>query len=78
MWVIVHAFLSSADFFQLLRKQIQEYHQSVKQFGSRSGPTKRFVGPDLEPNGLQRLSADNTVTSRQSFFFEMASCLVSL
>ena len=36
-------------------KIFQEYHQSVKQFGSRSG----FVGPDLGPNCLQRLSADD-------------------
>ena len=32
-------FLSSADFFQnQLLKKIQEYHLSVKQIGSRSGP----------------------------------------
>ena len=40
-WVNVHAFLLSANFFQnqLFEKLFQEYHQSVKQFGSRSGPT---------------------------------------
>ena len=34
-------FLLSADFFQnqLFAKLFQEYHQSVKQLGSRSGPT---------------------------------------
>ena len=34
-------FLSSADFFKInfFEKIFQEYHQSVKQFGSRSGPT---------------------------------------
>ena len=34
-------FLSSADFFQnqLLEKFFQEYHQSIKEFGPRSGPT---------------------------------------
>ena len=31
---------------------------SVKQFGSRSGPT--FFGPDLGPNCLKMLSADDT------------------
>ena len=31
-------------------------------FGYRSGPT--FVGPDLGPNCLQRLSADNTSRQR--------------
>ena len=37
----VHAFLSSAEFFQIqhFRKIFQEYHLSVKQIGSRSGPT---------------------------------------
>ena len=40
-WVIFHAFLSYADFFQnhFFKKFFQEYHQSVKQFGSRSGLT---------------------------------------
>ena len=36
----IHAFVSSADFQnQLFRKFFQEYHRSVKQFGSRAGPT---------------------------------------
>ena len=34
----LHAFLSSADFFE---KFFQEYHHSVKQFGPRLGPTVR-------------------------------------
>ena len=38
-------------------------YYSVKQFGSRSGPTKN-VGPDVGPNCLQSLLADDT--SRQS------------
>ena len=52
--------MSTADFCQnqSFLKFFQEYHQSVKPFGSRSGPT--FVGPDLGPNCLQRLSADDT------------------
>ena len=52
-------FLSSAEFFFFkiisLGKIFQEYHQSGKQFVSRSGPT--LVGPGLGPNCLQRLSA---------------------
>ena len=32
------------------------YNRGVKRFGSRSG--RHFVGPDLGPNCLQRLSAD--------------------
>ena len=43
---------SSADFFF---KKFQEHYQSVK----------HFVGPDLGPNCLRRLSADGT--SRQRF-----------
>ena len=37
--IILHAFLSSADFFQnqLFKKFFQQYHQSAKQFGSMSG-----------------------------------------
>ena len=37
----LHAFLSSADFFQnqSFENFLQEYHQSVKQCESRSGPT---------------------------------------
>ena len=58
--VIFHAFLMlkfilKSTFFE---KKIQEYHVSVKQLGPRSGPT--FVGPDLGPYCLQRLSVDHT------------------
>ena len=41
-WVILHAFLSTVVFFLKVtfsKKNLQEYHQSVKQFGSRSGQT---------------------------------------
>ena len=57
-------FLLSADFFQshFFLKFFQEYHQGVKQFESRSGPT--FVGPDLGSNCLPRLSADDTSRQR--------------
>ena len=59
-WVILHAFLLIADFFKMnfFKKIFLEYHPGVKQFGSRSGPT--IVGPDLDPNCLQRLSVDNS------------------
>ena len=49
-------------FFKItfFKKFFQEHYQSVKPFGARSGPKFcRFVGPDLSPNCLQRLSADN-------------------
>ena len=37
--VILHAFLSYADFLNLFffKSYFQEYHQSIRQFGSRSG-----------------------------------------
>ena len=46
--------LSSADFFKInfFKKFFQERYQSVNQFG-------HSVGPDLGPNCMQRLSADN-------------------
>ena len=48
------SFLLFADFFFkiiFLEKFIQEYHQT-------------FVGPDLDPNCLQKLSADDTSRKR--------------
>ena len=47
------------NFFKTI---FQEYHQSVKQFGCRS----HFVGPDLGPNCLQRLSADDKSLQRNT------------
>ena len=64
-WVILNAFLSSADFFQnqLFQKILSgiplECKQLSKQFGFR-----HFVGPDLGPNYLQRSSADDTSRER--------------
>ena len=57
--------LSSVDFFKIIffEKFFQEYHQSVKQFGSRSDNCS--VWPDLGQNCLQRLSTDDI--SRQEF-----------
>ena len=60
-WVILLAlnFYRLLFFFKLtLEKIFREYHQRVKQFGSRSGPT--FSRPDLGTNCLQKLSADDT------------------
>ena len=57
-WVTLHAFLLSVDFFFFFffffffKTFFQEYHQSVKQFKYRSGP-------NLNPNCLQRLSAED-------------------
>ena len=61
--VILHAFLLSADLFQnqLFRKilsGIPSVCQAVRI------QIRRFVGPDLGPNCLLRLSADNTSGQR--------------
>ena len=57
----MHDLLSSADFFPkstFSKEKNQEYHQSDKQFAIRSGFIL-YVRPDLDPNLMQRLSADD-------------------
>ena len=44
--------------FFFFKKFFQECHQSVKQFDPDQA--QHFIGPDLGPNCLQRLSADDT------------------
>ena len=63
-------FLSSADFFKIyfLKNFFQEHYQSIKQIGSRSGPTLRR--PDLGLNWLQRSAAGDKIK-----FAKLASCL---
>ena len=60
--------LSSAECFFFFKltfspkkiKKIQEHYLSVKQFGPRHS-----VGPDLDPDCLQRLSADDKSCGKQ-------------
>ena len=65
-------------FFKIkfFEKFFQEYHQNIKQFGYRSGPT--FVGPDLGPNCLQfKLSTNDTSRQRvkiTEFNFGLGLC----
>ena len=56
----MHAFLSFTDFFQnqFFEKLFQEYNQGVKSFDPDQA--RHFVGLDLGPNCLQKLSADDT------------------
>ena len=61
--VILYAFLLPADFFLyfksfIFQKIFHEFHQNIKQFGSRSGPM--FCMPDLVSNCLQRLLMEDT------------------
>ena len=60
--------MSSADFFKInfLKKFFQEYHQSVKQ----------FVGPDLGPKCLQKLSADDTMRRHVHSVFIILSMVI--
>ena len=55
----VHAFCHLLIFFTInfLKKSFQENNLSVKQYGSRSGPT--FCRADLGTNCLQRLSVED-------------------
>ena len=60
--------LSSVVFlFSKLNLKKMEHYQSVKQFGSRSGQTFCLC-PDLGPNCLQRLSADDIFTPARKEF----------
>ena len=56
-----HAFLSSAIFFfkiNYFEKFFKEYHHSANSLDPDQA--RRFVGPDLGSNCLQKLSADDT------------------
>ena len=62
--VILHAFLLSVDFFFFkltffffFFKKI--FHTVIVSNSLDPGQTRRFVGPDLGPDCLQKLSADN-------------------
>ena len=59
------AFLPSADFFQiqLFRKILSE--NTIRVSNSLDpDQARRFVGPDLGPNCLQRLSAEDTSSQK--------------
>ena len=64
-WVIFHAFVSSADFFQNYFFRKKSFRNTIRVSNSLDpDQARRFVGPDLGPKCLQRLSADDT--SRQN------------
>ena len=65
---IFHAFLSSADFFQNKLFEKKNFRNITKVSNSLDpDQDQRFVGPDLGPNCLSRLSADNTGRQRVKF-----------
>ena len=68
--MFLHAFLSSADLFFFSKSTFwkNSFRNSIRVSKSLDSDQARlFVGPDLGPNCLQRLSADDT--SRQRVIF---------
>ena len=58
-WVILHDFLSSADFFKIHYFE-NSFSNTIRVSNSLDPNQARcFVGPDLVPNCLHKLSADN-------------------
>ena len=64
----LHTFLSSADFFLKLTFSKNYFRNTIRVTNSfDSHQDQGFVGPDLHPNRLQRLSADDTDRQRVKF-----------
>ena len=62
---ILHAFLSSADFFSKSTFLKNSFRNAIRVSNSLDPDQARhFVGPDLGPSYLQRLSADDTSRQR--------------
>ena len=66
-------FLSSADCFQNQLFFSKNYFRNITRASNSLDPdqARRFVGPDLGPNCLQRLSADDTSRQRVDIGFCM-------
>ena len=58
-----HAFLSSADFFKITFSKTSFKNTIRVSNGLDPDQDRRFVGPDLGTNCLQRLSADKKVAA---------------
>ena len=63
-WVLSHAFLSFAVCF--FRVNIKKTNRNTIRLSNSLNPdqTRHFVGPDLGPNCLQKLSTDDTSRQR--------------
>ena len=58
-WVILHTFLSSVDFFFKLTFSKTSFRNNIIVSNSLDpDQAECFVGPDLDPNCLQRLSTE--------------------
>ena len=63
-WVIFHAILSSAEYFQSTFSK-NSFRNNIRVSNSLDpDQARQNVGPDLGPNFLQRLSADDTSWQR--------------
>ena len=61
---ILHACSSSADFFSKSTFSKNTFMNTIRVSNSLDpDQVRHFVGPDLDPNCLQRLSADGTSTN---------------
>ena len=57
--------LSSADFYKISTFSKNSFRNNISMSNSLDpGQARQFVGPDLGPNCLQRLSADDTNRQR--------------
>ena len=66
----LHAFLSFADFFSKSTFSKKKIRNTIRVSNSLDpGQARHFVGPDLGPNCLQRLSADDTSRYRVNSIF---------
>ena len=60
-WVLLHAFLSSADFFSSKLTSLKTFFRATIRVSNSLEPeqARHIVGPDLVPNCLQMFLADN-------------------
>ena len=73
-WVILQAFLSSADFFSKSTFSKSSFRDTIRVSNSFDPDhALRLVRQDLGPNCLQMLSTDDT--SRQSYYFQFSILL---
>ena len=77
-WVILHTFLLSAYFFFKINFFEKKFRNTIRVSNSlEPDQARHFVGPDLDPNCLQKLSANDT--SRQRVYeFGIMSNILSL
>ena len=64
-WVILHVFVVCCCFFSNLTFSKNSFGNTIRVSKVLDpGQARRFFGPDLRPNSLQRLSAEDTGRKR--------------